>query len=133
MIMTLGRVLINAGLESALGANRTRRDGGNDVNDPQRSSGRIRRTKRYGISDRNCCHCGLMLAATITLPHFPISSAISFPNSAGDPGSATPPRPARRAFILGSSRAALTSLLSFSTISAGVAFGAQTPNHALAS
>ena len=35
----LGRVLINAGLGrmSALGANRTRRDGGNDVNDPYRA------------------------------------------------------------------------------------------------
>ena len=54
--------------------------------------------------------CGLMLAARITLPHFSVSSAISLPNSAGDPGSATPPRSARRAFILGSARAALTSL-----------------------
>src|SRR5262249_9704082 len=42
-------------------------------------------------------------------------------------GSGVPPRSARRAFILGSSRAALTSLLSSSTISAGVAFGAPTP------
>jgi uncharacterized heparinase superfamily protein len=35
----LGRVLINAGIgrTSALGANRTCRDGGNDVNDPKRS------------------------------------------------------------------------------------------------
>src|SRR5262249_17625264 len=34
---SLGRVLINAGnaRRSALGANRTRRDGGNDVNDPE--------------------------------------------------------------------------------------------------
>src|SRR6266404_5770375 len=37
--VVLGRVLINAGngRMSALGANRTRRDGGNDVNDPLRS------------------------------------------------------------------------------------------------
>ena len=36
----LGRVLINAGIGrmSALGVNRTRRDGGNDVNDPERKS-----------------------------------------------------------------------------------------------
>src|SRR5262249_31079957 len=35
-LRALGRVLINAGIcrMSALGANRTRRDGGNDVNDP---------------------------------------------------------------------------------------------------
>src|SRR5262249_33249459 len=73
-------------------------------------------------------HSGLMPANLITLAHFSVSSAISFPNSAGDPGSVTPPRSARRAFILGSWRAALTSLLSLSTISAGVAFGAPTPN-----
>src|SRR5215510_1593562 len=72
-------------------------------------------------------HSDLMPANLITLAHFSVSSAISFPNSAGDPGSVTPPRSARRAFILGSSRAALTSLLSLSTISAGVTFGAPTP------
>src|SRR5262249_57852483 len=47
----------------------------------------------------------------------------------GDPGSATPPRSARRAFILGSARAALTSLLSLSTISAGVFAGTPRPYH----
>src|SRR6516225_11522599 len=38
--VVLGRVLINAGIGrmSALGANRTRRDGGNDLNDPKRTS-----------------------------------------------------------------------------------------------
>src|SRR5262245_34605403 len=76
---------------------------------------------------------GLMPETLITLAHFSVSSAISFPNSAGDPGSTTPPRSARRAFILGSSRAALTSLLSLSTISAGVAFGAPTPHQMFAS
>jgi len=39
---------------------------------------------------------------------------------------------ARRALILGSARPALISLLSFSTISAGVASGAPTPNQMLA-
>ena len=36
----VGRVLINAGIgrRSAVGAKRTRRDGGNDVNDPKPSS-----------------------------------------------------------------------------------------------
>src|SRR5262245_19807848 len=70
---------------------------------------------------------GLMLAARITLPHFSVSSAISLPNWTGDPGNGVPPRSARRAFILGSSRAALTSLLSLSTIAAGMAFGALRP------
>src|SRR5215472_17282937 len=78
-------------------------------------------------------HSDLMPANLITLAHFSVSSAISFPKSAGDPGSATPPRSARRAFILGSSRAALTSLLSLSTISAGVALGAPRPDQLLAS
>src|SRR5262245_2917939 len=77
-------------------------------------------------------HSGLMPADLITLAHFSVSSAISFPNSAGDPGSATP-RSARRTFILGSARAALTSLLSCSTISAGVFLGTPTPYHVVAS
>src|SRR5262245_3451219 len=40
ILTRLGRVLVNAGISrmSALGANRTRRDGGNDVNDPERKS-----------------------------------------------------------------------------------------------
>ena len=56
-----------------------------------------------------------------TLPHFSISSAMSFPKSAGEPKSGVPPRSASLAFILGSARAALISLLSLSTISASVA------------
>src|SRR5262249_57666310 len=35
-------------------------------------------------------------------PHFSVSSTISLPNWAGDPGSGVPPRSARRAFILAS-------------------------------
>jgi hypothetical protein len=58
---------------------------------------------------------------------------MSLPKSAGEPDNAVPPTSASRAFILGSARLALISLLSFSTISAGVAFGAPTPNQALAS
>src|SRR5262249_52739665 len=75
----------------------------------------------------------LMPANLITLAHFSVSSAISFPNSAGDPGSATPPRSAGRAVILGSSRGALTSLLSVSMILAGVFLGAPIPYQKLAS
>src|SRR5262245_44318638 len=66
-----------------------------------------------------------MLAARITLPHFSVSSAISLPKSLGEPGRTLPPRSASRALILGSARPALISLFSFSTISAGVAFGAR--------
>src|SRR5499427_1757581 len=74
----------------------------------------IRRTKRYGISDRNCCHCGLMLAATITLPHFLVSSEMSLPKSAGEPASTVPPRLASRALNFGSAVLILTSLFSLS-------------------
>jgi hypothetical protein len=67
-------------------------------------------------------HSGLMPANFTTLAHFSVSSAISFPNAAGviDIGSA--PKSASRAFSLGSARAALISLLSFSTISEGVLY-----------
>src|SRR5262249_21100427 len=68
-----------------------------------------------------------------TLAHFSVSSAISLPKSAGEPASTVPPRSASLAFILGSARAALTSVLSLSTISAGVAFGAPRPYQELAS
>src|SRR5262249_2902362 len=78
-------------------------------------------------------HSGLMLAARITLPHFSVSSAMSLPKSAGESTSGALPTSPSRAFILGSAGPALISLLSFSTISAGVAFGAPTPNQALAS
>jgi hypothetical protein len=38
----------------------------------------------------------------ITLRHFPVSSAISLPKSAGESTSTSPPRSASRALILGS-------------------------------
>jgi len=38
-----------------------------------------------------------MLAARITLPHFSVSSAMSFPKSAGEPVSTDPPKSARLA------------------------------------
>src|SRR5262245_66524153 len=54
-------------------------------------------------------HSDLMPPNWITLAHFSVSLAISLPKSAAEPASAVPPSSARRAFILGSSRAALTS------------------------
>src|SRR5262245_17400267 len=75
----------------------------------------------------------LMLAARITFAHFSLSSTTSFPKSDGEPGTTVPPRSASRAFTLGSASAALISLLSLSTISAGVFLGAKRPNHPLAS
>jgi hypothetical protein len=78
-------------------------------------------------------HSGLMPADLITLAYFSVSSAISFPKSAGEPASTVPPRSASRALILGSARAALISLLSLSTISVGAFLGAPRPNTELAS
>ena len=62
----------------------------------------------------------LMLAARITLAHFSVSSRMNSPNSAGELENTAAPRSANRALSLGSARPALISLLSFSTISAGV-------------
>src|SRR5262249_10151743 len=76
---------------------------------------------------------GLMFAARIPLAHLSVPSAISLPKSAGEPASTVPPRSASRAFILGSARAALISLLSMSMISTGVPLGAPRPNQPLAS
>jgi hypothetical protein len=77
------------------------------------------------IGSRLPRHSGLMLAARITLPHFSVSSAMSLAKSAGESASTSPPRSASRALILGSARPALISLLSLSTISAGVFLGAR--------
>jgi hypothetical protein len=68
--------------------------------DPQRSSGRIRRTAVMEYLARMLLHSGLMLAARITLPHFSVSSAMSLPKSAGEPTSGVLPRSASRALIL---------------------------------
>src|SRR5262245_58371150 len=69
----------------------------------------------------------------MTFPHFSVSSAMRFPYSAGERASTVPLRSAKRAFILGSVRAALISLLSLSTISVGVSLGAPMPPQALVS
>src|SRR3981081_2407691 len=75
----------------------------------------------------------LMLAVRITLAHFSVSSASSLPKSAGEPGSTVTPKSTKRAVVLGSARAALSSLLSLLTISAGVFLGAPMPYQPLAS
>src|SRR5262249_61542914 len=50
---------------------------------PRELSLRFRGTGGYGISTADRRQSGLMLAARITLPHFSVSAAICFPNSAG--------------------------------------------------
>src|SRR6202042_1921404 len=49
-------------------------------------------------------HSALRPAARTTLAHFSVSSAISLPNSAAEPGSGSPPKAANLAFIPGSVR-----------------------------
>src|SRR5262245_66402307 len=90
------------------------------------------RNGSYGISAPSPPQSALMPVNLTTLPHFSVSSAISLPKSAGEPASTVPPRSANRVFMLRSARPALISLLSLSTISAGVAFGTQTPYQKLA-
>src|SRR5262249_41247905 len=68
-----------------------------------------------------------------TLPHFSISSVMSLPKAAGEPGITVPPKSASRALSLESAKPTLISMLSLSTISLGVFLGAATPYQALAS
>src|SRR5215467_2871046 len=97
-----------------------------------RDSGLVQRALR-NIGSGPPRQSALMWRARMTLPHFSVSSAMSLPKSGGESAITSPPRSARRALILGSARPALISLLSFSTISVGVAFGAPTPYQLLAS
>src|SRR5262249_25832226 len=72
-------------------------------------------------------HSGLMLASRITLLHFSVSAAMSLAKSEDEPVTISLPNSAIRAFTIGSARAALTSRLIRSTISAGVPFGTPIP------
>src|SRR5215510_4478207 len=94
-----------------------------DDNGITRMTAAVRRTGHYGTSAVTADQSALMPTDLITLAHFSVSSAMNFPNSADVIDIGSTPKPASRAFILGSARPALISLLSFSTISAGVAFG----------
>src|SRR5215813_4948724 len=78
-------------------------------------------------------HSALMPANLTTLPHFSVSSATNFLNSAVVIDIGSTPNSASRVFNLGSVTPALISLLSFSIISAGVLRGAPTPYQLLAS
>src|SRR5262249_21174016 len=82
---------------------------------------------------RNAAHSGLMLPARITLAHFSVSAASSFPNSSGVIGIGTPPSSAKRAFSRGSARTAFTARFSVSMTSAGVPLGATIPLQTLTS
>src|SRR5262249_57689998 len=80
-------------------------------------------------ADEATLHSALMLAARITLPHFSVSSVTSLPKSAGDAAWMRNPRSSYFALISGRARDALISLLSTSTISAGIFFGPAMPSH----
>src|SRR5262249_11980713 len=68
-----------------------------------------------------------MPANLMTLAHFSVSAAMSLPKSAGELGCGSLPNAAYRDFKLASARAELISVLSLSTILAGVPFGAPIP------
>src|SRR5204862_7219736 len=71
------------------------------------------RDSQIGIYGMYAAHSALTPANLITLAHFSVSSAMSLPNSAGDPGGITVlPTSAIRAVILGSARPTLISVLS---------------------
>jgi hypothetical protein len=74
-----------------------------------------------------------MLAARMTLPHFLVSSEMSFAKSPGEPASTVAPKLASRASNLESAMLAPTSRFNRSMIAAGVFFGAPMPYHGLAS
>src|SRR5262245_21927762 len=83
--------------------------------------------------DQLWLHSGLILAARTTCPHFSVSPTMSLPKSAGEPTSTVAPTSESLVLIFGSTRAALISLLSLSTIAGGVFLGAPTPRKLLAS
>src|SRR5262245_21216347 len=88
----------------------------------------------YGIScPIRAVQSALMPTNLTTLPHLSVSSTMSLPKSAGESASTSPPRSTMRAFIRGSARAALISLLSLSITSTGVFLGAPMPYQLLAS
>src|SRR4029450_7783943 len=70
------------------------------------------RNERYGISRPTFSdQSGLAPENFTTLPHFSVSSAMSFPKSAGEPGSSEAPSSANRACDLRSARIAFIALL----------------------
>src|SRR5262247_636022 len=94
------------------------------------AGGAVRRTKDYGTSRD---HSGFAPENLTTLPHLSISSATSFPKSAGEPGMTVPPSSARRALTAASAKPAFISVLSLSIMWLGVFLGAAMPYHTLAS
>src|SRR4029450_954473 len=78
---------------------------------PRERAPAIRLSKDYGTSRD---HSGFAPENLTTLPHLSISSATSFPKSAGEPGMTVPPSSARRALTAPSAKPAFISVLSLS-------------------
>ena len=95
----------------------------------QTDTSHSRNGKLWNVAD-GLCSSGLMLAARTTLPHFSVSSAMSFPKSAGEPGSTAPPRSASCALILGSARAGVDLVVELINDLGGRVPGAPMPNQA---
>src|SRR5262249_50689631 len=89
---------------------------------PKRGNAQPEARFRKPTTDRP--HSALMFAARFTLAHFSVSSAMSVLKSADEPPRIIPPRSTNCVFSLGSARPTLISLLSLSTIPAGVLAGA---------
>src|SRR3954471_19913609 len=88
----------------------------------------IEATAAYRTS---AAYSALMLAALITLAQFSVYLTTKRPKSALELANGAMPSSARRALILGSSRAVLISLLRVATMSAGVFLGTVMPTQAV--
>src|SRR6516225_1656993 len=85
------------------------------------------RTHR-GFRQPDRSYSALMPVVRITLPHRSVSSAMSLPKSAGEPGMALASSASSRALMVESASTALTSRLRLWTISADVFLGAPRPD-----
>src|SRR5262245_33584944 len=64
----------------------------------------VRRSEFMECAGADGTYSGLIPANFTTLAHFSVSSAMSLPNSAGEPAFTIPPRPISRAFTWGSAK-----------------------------
>ena len=78
-------------------------------------------------------HSGLMLAARITLPHFSVSSAMSVPNSAGEPRKRRAAQVGKPRLQLGIGETGIDLLIELVDDLGRRVLGAPTPNQLLAS
>src|SRR5262245_65715749 len=87
----------------------------------------------WNVPPTSSRYSGLIPANFTTLPHLPVSSVMNLLKSAEVIGFGVTPSWINRSLILGSARAALIALFSWSMISMGVLRGAPRPAQPLAS